>query len=94
MAQWAVNVTDFRDRDWENPTEIREQLRAIADAGAEIHFVDCASRAEENLAIVEIVFLLGYSEASTFYRAFKRWTGVSPARWRADRLPAMAPAAA
>lgn len=34
------------------------------------------------LAIGEIAFLLGYSELSAFYRAFRRWTGRSPAEVR------------
>jgi len=38
---------------------------------------------DRGLAIHEISFLLGYSEPSTFYRAFRRWERVSPARYRA-----------
>lgn len=30
------------------------------------------------LSLTEIAFLLGYSEASAFQRAFKRWTGKNP----------------
>ena len=37
------------------------------------------------LAIEEIAFLLGYSEASTFSRAFRRWEGRSPQDYRASR---------
>lgn len=33
-------------------------------------------------SIAEIAFLLGYSELSAFYRAFRRWTGRSPADLR------------
>lgn len=36
-----------------------------------------------DVAIHEVVFLLGYSEPSTFYRAFRRWTGQTPMAWRA-----------
>jgi AraC-like DNA-binding protein len=32
--------------------------------------------------LTEIAFLLGYSEASAFNRAFKRWTGSTPLAYR------------
>jgi AraC-like DNA-binding protein len=38
---------------------------------------------DRRLAIYEIAFLLGYSEPSAFYRAFRRWHRVSPAKYRA-----------
>lgn len=38
--------------------------------------------AQDGIAIAEVSFLLGYSEVSTFYRAFKRWTGTVPRLWR------------
>jgi AraC-like DNA-binding protein len=37
---------------------------------------------EQRLGVQETAFLLGYSEVSAFQRAFVRWTGVSPSRWR------------
>ena len=33
-------------------------------------------------SVVETAYLLGFSEPSTFSRAFKRWTGQSPAEYR------------
>jgi len=36
--------------------------------------------------IAEVAFLLGYSEITAFYRAFKRWTGRSPAELRERAL--------
>jgi AraC-like DNA-binding protein len=35
-----------------------------------------------DLAVYEVAFLLGYSEPSTFFRAFRRWTGTSPLQYR------------
>jgi AraC-like DNA-binding protein len=36
----------------------------------------------KDLALAEIAFLLGFSEPSPFYRAFRRWFGQSPERYR------------
>jgi AraC-like DNA-binding protein len=38
--------------------------------------------ARPNLAVPAIALLLGYSEASAFYRAFRRWTGTTPGEYR------------
>ncbi|MCW8931830.1 MAG: AraC family transcriptional regulator [Gammaproteobacteria bacterium] len=37
---------------------------------------------EQKLCLSEIAFLLGFSEVSSFSRAFKRWTGVSPGQYK------------
>jgi AraC-like DNA-binding protein len=37
---------------------------------------------EPHESIGEIAFLLGFSEPSTFHRAFKRWTGMTPIEYR------------
>ena len=37
---------------------------------------------DDRYALSEIAFLTGYSEQSAFSRAFKRWTGVTPAHYR------------
>ncbi|KMQ73379.1 AraC-type DNA-binding domain-containing protein [Marinobacter subterrani] len=42
--------------------------------------------AGDHYALGEIAFLLGFSELSAFSRAFKRWTGSSPAEYRARHL--------
>jgi AraC-like DNA-binding protein len=39
---------------------------------------------ERRIAVSEVAFLLGFSEASAFHRAFKRWSGDTPARFRSS----------
>ncbi len=37
---------------------------------------------DQDASMTEIAFLLGFSESSAFSRAFKRWMGVSPTKYR------------
>jgi AraC-like DNA-binding protein len=45
----------------------------------------------QGLSLAEISFLLGFSEPSAFFRAFKRWTGLTPIERRASLSPRAAP---
>ncbi|EPJ8044972.1 helix-turn-helix domain-containing protein, partial [Acinetobacter baumannii] len=38
--------------------------------------------ANTNESVERIVYLTGFSEPSTFYRAFKRWTNETPVEYR------------
>ena len=37
-----------------------------------------------DLSIVDVAFLVGYSEQSAFNRAFKNWTGITPGEYRRE----------
>jgi AraC-like DNA-binding protein len=41
-----------------------------------------ATLRERTISIEEVAFILGYTEASTFYRSFRRWTGKTPRQYR------------
>lgn len=43
---------------------------------------------DHNLSLNEITYLLGFADQSSFSRAFRRWTGVSPRHYR-ERRPAV-----
>jgi len=68
----------------------RSLQRRLADEGVSFDAVlddlrrELALRylAAPSVAIAEVAYLLGYSEPSAFHRAFKRWTGVTPAEAR------------
>lgn len=40
--------------------------------------------AENDLTVDEIADRLGFNDASTFYRAFRKWTGHAPGAWRSQ----------
>lgn len=68
----------------------RTLYRRLADEG--LTFRDVLAEAQSSLAqellrdssssIAEVAFLTGFSEQSTFSRAFKRWVGQAPAQFR------------
>jgi AraC-like DNA-binding protein len=39
--------------------------------------------ADPRISVAEVAYLLGFAELSSFYRAFRRWTGRTPAAFRA-----------
>ena len=48
-------LSDFRERDWANPTETEELLSGLHSTGAAIEFINCAKTTRPNLAITELV---------------------------------------
>ncbi|MEM1030342.1 MAG: AraC family transcriptional regulator ligand-binding domain-containing protein [Myxococcota bacterium] len=69
----------------------RTLQRRLSEAGTSFQTLvdeerNAAARAylaDPRLGLDEVAFLLGFSEASAFSRAFKRWTGMSPTQYRA-----------
>jgi AraC-like DNA-binding protein len=57
-------------------TSWRELLEGLRQEAARAYLHDPA------LSVDDVAVLLGYAEASTFHRAFRRWTGLSPGAWR------------
>ncbi|MDC0679320.1 AraC family transcriptional regulator [Sorangium atrum] len=43
--------------------------------------------ADEQRSIAEVAWLVGFRELSAFYRAFRRWSGRTPAEYRASLSP-------
>jgi AraC-like DNA-binding protein len=68
----------------------RSLARRLEDSGSSFRSVVGAARFDaarillesSEISIVEVAARLGYSDSSTFARAFRRWSGSSPALWR------------
>jgi AraC-like DNA-binding protein len=76
----------------------RSLQRRLRDEGTSFQAVREAMRREladrylgEAMTFAEISFLLGFSEPSAFFRAFKRWTGLTPFERRASLTQALTP---
>jgi AraC-like DNA-binding protein len=69
----------------------RTLQRHLAAEGTSLHrevehireHIAIATLRERTIPIEEVAFILGYTEASTFYRSFRRWTGKTPRQYRA-----------
>jgi len=64
----------------ESGTTFRVVLDAVRRGLAESYLAD------SGVSIPEVAFMLGFSEQSSFHRAFQRWTGCAPGRWRRERV--------
>lgn len=71
----------------------RTMNRRLAAAGVSyVEIVDAARYSvsrrllrETDMSLADVARVLGYVEPASFTRAFRRWAGMSPARWRIDK---------
>lgn len=69
------------------PRTLHRRLKEEDSAYQEIldevrHTLSVEYLRSEKISIEELSFTLGYNDASNFRRAFKRWTGLTPSRYR------------
>ncbi|MET0340156.1 MAG: AraC family transcriptional regulator [Polyangiales bacterium] len=75
---------------------VRSLRRRLADEGRSYNEVSLEALAltakrhlrDEQLSIQETAYEMGFSDTSTFHRAFKRWTGMTPSAFRDGDAPA------
>jgi AraC-like DNA-binding protein len=91
LAEELPSLDDIGRQLAMTPQTLRRRLqdegqgyRAIKDDLRRDAAIEYLARPE--LTLPEIASLLGFSEASTFHRAFKHWTGVAPGEYRHTRL--------
>lgn len=59
-------------------------LQALMDEARQLHA--CQLLRDDSLSVEEIAARLGYSTEGAFRRAFVRWLGVTPSRWRKENM--------
>lgn len=72
-----VSVRTLQRRLSDAGTSYREALDEVRSELARQYLSD------RSVAIAEVALLLGFSDQSSFHRAFERWTGEAPGQWRA-----------
>ena len=71
-----MSPTTLQQRLLERGTSFHELLNDIRRELA------CGYLRQPRMSVTEVTFLLGFTDVSNFTRAFKRWTGTSPTRFR------------
>jgi len=73
---------------------VRTLRRSLEAEGTSFRAIDQAVRrqraeellAEDQLSLERIAEFLGYATSAAFVRAFKRWRGTTPGRWRSGSM--------
>lgn len=77
---WGMSLRSFQRKLVEAGTTYQKLLNKIRLEQA-INYLS-----QPIFSCEEVAFLLGYSEARPFYHAFKRWTGLTPSKYRQSSL--------
>lgn len=75
-----------------SPRTLQRYLRAEGVTFGQIldgvrHEMALSYLRDKNVGISDVAFLLGYTDPSTFFRAFRRWTGTTPHKTRMQIQP-------
>jgi len=70
-----------------SPRTLQRHLSSVHTSFAQLvdetrHHLSTELLGHSDRSVAEISFVLGFSEPSAFHRAFKRWTGTTPTRFR------------
>lgn len=82
-----VNMPDVARAFGMSERSLRRQLAEEGTTYREIEYLELGSSAEhllrdKQLTVQETAYTLGFSDVTTFHRAFKRWKGVTPSTFR------------
>jgi AraC-like DNA-binding protein len=75
-CELGITVRTLRRRLAQRNVSFRELLASCRRERAQSLLLD------RRLSVTEVSYALGYAEPTNFYRAFRGWTGLSPAKWR------------
>jgi len=76
----ALSERSLRRQLKEEGTSYRKLLLQTRQRLAELYLGDAS------LTLIDIAMLLGFSEHSSFTRAFKDWNDITPTQWRQEKL--------
>lgn len=75
-SAFAMSMSTFQRRLKEDGTTFKGLVEQVRMDKAEVHLADL------RLNLADVAVRLGFSDAPAFFKAFKRWTGETPADYR------------
>jgi AraC-like DNA-binding protein len=61
---------------------LRDEGRSFKQLIEQLQQAVSQDQLRPGVSILDVAFLVGFSEVSAFHRAFKRWTGRTPGQWK------------